>query len=313
MLDKIFTLSFLTALLASGMRMAVPLMYAGLGEMVSEKSGVLNIGMEGIMICGAFFSFAGAYFTGSLFLGLLIGMLAGMIVGLIHAFICVYGKQNQTVSGLAINMIGLGITSYLYKLMCNNYSHMQIDILPQMDIPLLKDIPVIGEAFFQQDILTYVVYILLIAAFVFYRFTRTGLSMAAIGEKPMAADAAGIRVERKQLVACAINGLLGGAGGAYLIIAQLGLFSDNMTAGRGYIALATVILGRYNPGGVFLASLLFGVATGAQIRLQALGVQLPMQLLAMLPYVITLLALLATARRSREPESLAVPYIRGGR
>lgn len=313
MLDKIFDYAFLTALLASGVRMAIPLMYAGLGEMVSEKSGVLNIGMEGVMLCGAFFSFAGAYFTGSQYLGLLIGMLAGMIVGLIHAFVCVYGKQNQTVSGLAINMIGLGITSYLYKLMCNNFSHMEIEIIPQLCIPYLEDIPVIGPALFQRDLLAYVIYILMIAAFIFYRYTRTGLSMAAIGEKPMAADAAGIHVERKQVIACAINGLLGGAGGAYMIIAQLGLFSDNMTAGRGYIALATVILGRYCPGGVFLAALLFGVANGAQIRLQALGVELPMQLLAMLPYVITLLALLATSRRSREPESLAKPYIRGGR
>jgi len=313
MLDKIFTYSFLTALLASGVRMAIPLMYAGLGEMVSEKSGVLNIGLEGVMLCGAFFSFAGAYFTGSAYIGLAIGMLAGMIVGLIHAVVCVHGKQNQTVSGLAINMIGLGITSYLYKLMCNNFSHMEIEIIPQLCIPGLQDIPVIGPALFQRDILAYVIYVLLILAFIFYRYTRTGLSMAAVGEKPMAADAAGIHVERKQFIACAINGLLGGAGGAYMIIAQLGLFSDNMTAGRGYIALATVILGRYTPGGVFLAALLFGVANGAQIRLQALGVELPMQLLAMLPYVITLLALLATARRSREPESLGVPYIRGGR
>lgn len=313
MLDKIFTLTFLTALLASGVRMAVPLMYAGLGEMISEKSGVLNIGLEGVMICGAFFSFAGTFFTGSLVLGMIFGMLAGMVISLIHALVCVYGKQNQTVSGLALNMVGLGITSYLYKLMCGRFPHMEIDVLPKHNVPLLCDIPVIGPAFFQQDILAYAIYILLILAFVFYRYTRTGLSMAAIGEKPMAADAAGIHVERKQLIACALNGLLGGAGGAYMTIAQLGLFSDNMTAGRGYIALATVILGRYCPGGVFLAALLFGVANGAQIRLQALGVALPMQLLAMLPYVITLLALLLTSGRSREPESLATPYIRGGR
>ena len=313
MLEKILTLSFLTALLSSGVRMAVPLFFAGLGEMVSEKSGVLNIGMEGVMLCGAFFSFAVAYYTGSLFAGLLGGMLAGMLVGMLHALLCVKGKQNQTVSGLAINMIGLGITSYLYKLMCNQNSHMQIDILPQLNVPCLSNIPVIGPAFFQQDILAYVAYLLLIGAFIFYRFTRTGLNMAAIGEKPMAADAAGIQVERKQWIACAVNGLLGGAGGAYMILAQLGLFADNMTAGRGYIALAVVILGRYCPGGVFLASLLFGVANGAQIRLQALGSTLPMQLLAMLPYVITLVALLITSGRSREPESLAKPYIRGGR
>ena len=313
MLEKVLTASFLTALLTSGVRMAVPLMYAGLGEMVSEKSGVLNIGMEGVMLCGAFFSFAGAYFTGSLVLGLIIGMIAGMLVSLLHALLCVKGKQNQTVSGLAINMIGLGITSYLYKLMCNNFSHMQTPVLPQVDFPLLCKIPIIGPAFFQQDLLTYVVYILILAAFVFYRYTRLGLNMAAIGEKPMAADAAGINVERLQWIACAINGILGGAGGAYLIVSQLGLFSDNMTAGRGYIALAVVILGRYCPGGVFLASLLFGVANGAQIRLQALGIELPLQLLAMLPYIITLIALLITSGRSREPESLAKPYIRGGR
>lgn len=313
MLEKMLTVSFLTALLSSGVRMAAPLMYAGLGEMVSEKSGVLNIGMEGVMLCGAFFSFAAAYFTGSLALGFLCGMLAGMLVGLLHALLCVKGKQNQTVSGLAINMIGLGITSYLYKLLCSANSHMQISTLPQLDVPLLSRIPVIGPAFFQQDLLAYVIYILLIAAFVFYRYTRVGLNMAAIGEKPMAADAAGIHVEKFQWIACAVNGLLGGAGGAYMIIAQLGLFSDNMTAGRGYIALAVVILGRYSPIGVFLAALLFGVANGAQIRLQALGSTLPMQLLAMLPYVITLLALLLTSGRSREPESLAKPYIRGGR
>lgn len=313
MLDKILTLGFLTALISAGVRMAVPLMYAGLGEMISEKSGVLNIGMEGVMLCGAFFSFAGAFYTGSLALGLLCGMLGGMLMSALHALLCVRGKQNQTVSGLAINMIALGLTSYLYKLMCAGNAHMQIETLPVLPIPLLCDIPVIGQAFFQQDFLCYAVYILLALAFVFYRFTGAGLKMAAIGEKPMAADAAGVRVERCQWIACLVNGLLGGAGGAYLIVAQLGLFADNMTAGRGYIALAAVILGRYSPIGVFFASLLFGAANAAQIRLQALGVDIPMQALAMLPYVITLCALLLSAGRGRAPEALSKPYIRGGR
>ena len=313
MLEKILTWSFLTALLASGVRMAIPLMLGGLGEMVSERSGVLNIGMEGVMLCGAFFSFAGAYYTHSLLVGLIVGMLAGAGVSLLHALLCVRGKQNQTVSGLALNMLGLGLTSYLYKLMCNSGEQLQVGMLPKIDLPLLSRIPVLGEAFFQQDILAYVTYLLLIAAFVFYRFTRAGLSMKAIGENPMAADAAGIPVERTQMLSCLVNGLLGGAGGAYLIVAQLGLFTDNMTAGRGYIALAAVILGRYSPQGVFLAALLFGVANAAQIRLQALGSTVPMQALAMLPYVITLCALMLTCGRSREPEALAKPYIRGGR
>ena len=313
MLDTILTWSFWTALLASGVRMAMPLLYAGLGEMVSERSGVLNIGMEGVILCGAFFSFAGAYYTGSLALGLLIGMAGGAVISLIHGLLCVHGKQNQTVSGLALNMLALGLTSFLYKLMFNSGERMQIPVLPKVPLPLLSRIPLIGEALFNQDILAYIAYLLVIAAFLLIRFTRFGLSMTAIGENPMAADAAGIHVEKRQMLACLVNGLLGGAGGAYLIIAQLGLFNDNLTAGRGYIALATVILGRYSPVGVFLAALLFGIANAVEIRLQALGVHLPTQALAMLPYIITLFALLLTSGRSREPEALAKPYIRGGR
>ena len=313
MAETILTWSFWTALLASGLRMAMPLLYAGLGEMVSERSGVLNIGMEGVMLCGAFFSFAGAYYSGSLALGILCGMLGGTVISLIHAFLCVRGKQNQTVSGLALNMLALGLTSYLYKLMCNTGEHLQTGVLGKIDLPLLQRIPVIGEALFSQDIMAYIAYLLVIAAFVIYRYTRVGLNLSAIGENPMAADAAGVRVERRQFIACLTGGLMGGAGGAYLTIAQLGLFSDNMTAGRGYIALAAVILGRYSPSGVLLASLLFGLANAAQIRLQAVNNDIPVQALAMLPYVITLAALLVTGGRSREPEALAKPFLRGGR
>lgn len=313
MSDTILTWSFWTALLASGVRMAMPLLYGGLGEMISERSGVLNIGMEGVMLCGAFFSFAGAYYTGSLALGVLLGMLGGALISLIHGLLCVRGKQNQTVSGLALNMLALGLTSYLYKLMCNTGEHLQTGVLPKIELPLLSRIPVLGEALFSQDIMAYIAYLLILAAFIIYRFTRFGMNLSAIGENPMAADAAGIRVERRQVIATLLGGLLGGAGGAYLTIAQLGLFSDNMTAGRGYIALAAVILGRYSPTGVLLASLLFGLANAAQIRLQAFNSSIPVQALAMLPYVITLAALLITSGRSREPEALAKPYIRGGR
>ena len=313
MSDSLTTLAFWTALLASAVRMAMPLLFAGLGEMVSERSGILNIGMEGVMLCGAFFSFAAAYYTGSLWLGLLCGMAGGAFISLIHGFLCVRGKQNQTVSGLALNMLALGLTSYLYKLMCNTGEHLKTAVLPKAEVPLLKHIPLLGEAFFCQDALAYIAYALLAVAFVIYRFTRVGLSLSAIGENPMAADAAGIQVEKRQLIACLIGGLLGGAGGAYLTLAQLGLFSDNMTAGRGYIALAAVILGRYSPTGVLLASLLFGLANAAQIRLQAVSTDIPVQALAMLPYLITLAALLFSSGHSREPEALAKPYIRGGR
>ena len=165
----------------------------------------------------------------------------------------------------------------------------------------------------RKRILAYIAYLLVIAAFILVRYTKLGLSMTSIGENPMAADAAGVHVEKRQMIACLCNGILGSAGGAYLVIAQLGLFNDNLTAGRGYIALAAVILGRYSPTGVLLASLLFGIANAVEIRLQALGVHLPSQALAMLPYIITLCALLLTSGRNRQPEALGTPYIRGGR
>jgi len=313
MSDNMLSLAFWTALLASAVRMAMPLLYAGLGEMISERSGVLNIGMEGVMLCGAFFSFAAAYYTGSLWVGLLCGMAGGAMISLIHGLLCVRGKQNQTVSGLALNMLALGLTSYLYKLMCNTGAHLQTAVLPKVSLPLLSRLPLLGEAFFSQDAMAYIALLLLIVIFVIYRFTRAGLSLSAIGENPMAADAAGIQVEKRQMLCCLLGGLLGGAGGAYLTLAQLGLFSDNMTAGRGYIALAAVILGRYSPTGVFLAAMLFGLANAAQIRLQAATNAIPVQALAMLPYLITLVALLLSSGRSREPEALAKPYIRGGR
>lgn len=313
MLDTVLTWSFLAALLASGIRMAMPLVYAGLGEMVSERSGVLNIGMEGVMLCGAFFAFAGTYFTDSLLLGMLAGMLGGALISMLHALVSVCGKQNQTVSGLAMNMLALGLTSYLYRLMFGGGEHLQVRVMPKADIPLLSDIPVIGEAFFSHDILAYIGFLLTIVFFVLIRYTRLGLNTTAIGDNPMAADTAGVHVERRQLIASFVSGLLGGAGGAYMTIAQLGLFNDNLTAGRGYIALAAVILGRYSPVGVFLAALLFGIANALEIRIQALGVQIPTQALAMLPYVITLLALLLTSGRNKAPEALAKPYIRGSR
>lgn len=313
MLAQIFTLSFFTALLTATVRMAVPLLYASLGETFLEKAGILNIGLEGVMLSGAFFSFAGAYASNSLMIGLLCGILGGILVTAIHGFLCIHLKKNQSVSGIALNMFMLGITSFLYKLMSNDQSYQQIETFKTIKIPLLGDIPLIGNALFHQDILTYVVYILIIAAFIFYKKTSIGLNFTAVGEHPRAADAAGIPVYRYQWTAILVNGMLGGIGGASLVLVQLGKFSENMISGRGYIALAAVILGRYTPFGVFGAALLFGGANALQIRLQTLGVAIPTNALAMLPYIITLGALLISAGRSSEPKNLGNAYIRGSR
>lgn len=313
MLDTILTVSFLAAFLSAAVRLAVPLIYAGLGEIIAEKSGILNIGMEGVMLSGAFFSFAGAWLSGSLLVGLLCGMLGGMSVSMLHGLLSIRLAKDQSVSGLALNMLMLGVTSFLFKLLSSGQSYQQIETMSTVPLPLLSQIPLIGDAFFNRDLLTYLLYILVILTYFFYRYTNAGLSLAAVGEHPRAAESAGVNVHRCQWISMAVNGLLGGVGGAYLVLVQLGVFTENMISGRGYIALATVILGRYTPFGMFGAALLFGTANALQIRLQTIGVSVSPFLLAMLPYLITLLAMLGTVGKDNRPESLSKAYIKGSR
>ncbi|MBP8639380.1 MAG: ABC transporter permease [Oscillospiraceae bacterium] len=313
MIEQILSISFMTAFLSATVRLAVPLIYGGLGEIISEKSGILNIGIEGVMLSGAFFSFAGAWYSHSLLVGLLCGMLGGVLVSALHALLTIRLAQDQSVSGLALNLLMLGVTSFLFKLISSGQNYQQIKPLSTIKIPLLSQIPVVGEAFFNCDILTYMVYALLILAFYFYRKTNLGLSFTSVGENPRAAEAAGIPVHKYQWLAMILNGILGGIGGSYLVLAQLGVFTENMISGRGYIALATVILGRYTPFGMFGAALLFGAANALQIRLQTIGLPISPFLLAILPYAITLFAILGAIGKNSQPEALNKPYIKGSR
>ena len=313
MIQQIFSLGFLTAFLSAAVRLAMPLMYGGLGETIAEKSGILNIGMEGVMISGAFFSFAGAWFSGSSLVGLLCGMLGGMLVSALHALLTIRLAQDQSVTGLALNMLMLGVTSFLFKLMSAGQSYQQVETLPTVALPGLSALPLIGDAFFNRDILTYALYALLVLVWLFYRKTNLGLSFQAIGENPRAAASAGVPVHGYQWLAMLANGLLGGVGGAYLVLVQLGVFTMDMTAGRGYIALATVILGRYTPFGMFGAALLFGAANAMQIRLQTIGLSVSPYLLNILPYAITLAAMLLAIGKNSQPEALGKPYIKGSR
>lgn len=313
MLSEILTIGFLTAFLSATVRLAIPLIYGGLGETIAEKTGILNIGMEGVMLSGAFFSFAGAWFSGNLFVGLLCGMLGGLAVSLLHGFLSIFLAKDQSVSGLALNMFMLGVTGFLYKLMSTGQDYQQIDTFQTMPIPVLSKIPLIGEAFFNRDILTYMLYVLLILTWLFYKKTNYGLSFAAIGEHPRAAASAGIPVHKYQWIAMIFNGILGGIGGAYLVLVQLGVFTENMISGRGYIALATVILGRYTPFGMFGAAILFGAANALQIRLQTIGIAVSPFLLGILPYAITLIAMIGSIGKNTKPEALSEPYIKGAR
>ena len=313
MVQQILSIGFLTTFLSAAVRLAMPLMYAGLGETISEKSGLLNIGMEGVMISGAFFSFVGAWYSGNLLVGLLCGMLGGMLVSALHATLTIRLAKDQSVTGLALNMLMLGVTSFLYKLMSTGQSYQQVKTLPTLAVPMLSQIPILGEAFFNRDLLTYVLYGLLLLAWLFYKYTDIGLSFMSIGENPRAAASAGIPVYRYQWIAMLVNGMLGGVGGAYLVLVQLGVFTVDMTSGRGYIALATVILGRYTPFGMFGAALLFGAANALQIRLQTIGVSISPFLLNILPYAITLVAMLLAIGKNNQPEALSKPYIKGSR
>ena len=278
MLQQIFSLSFMTAFLAAAVRLAVPLMYGGIGETIAEKSGILNIGMEGVMLSGAFFSFAGAWYSGNLFVGLLCGMAGGLVVSLLHGLLSITLIQNQSVSGLAINMLMLGVTSFLFKLMSNGQGYQQIETFPNIAIPGLSKIPLIGDAFFNCDFLTYILYVLLILTWVFYKKTNLGLSFMAVGEHPRAAESAGIQVKKYRWIVMVFNGILGGIG-----------------------------------GGMFGAALLFGAANALQIRLQTIGVSISPFLLAILPYALTLIAMLGAAGKNSEPEALAKPYVKGSR
>lgn len=277
-MSELLQLTFWATFLSAAVRTAIPILCASIGEDISEKAGIINVGLEAVMLVGAFFGFAAAYLTRSLFWGFVVGMLAGMLLSLLHAFLSVYLKQDQNVAGVALNLLATGLTSYIFQLMVTGMGS-QIETLKSVPIPLLSKIPLIGDALFNKDIVVYFSYLLVVFLVFYYKKTIWGMSLCAVGENPRAADAVGISVYKNQYMAAAVNGLLGGLGGAYLLLGQLGIFFENITAGRGYIALTVVVFGRRNPIGILLAALFFGAAEAFQFRLQILGISLPIQVL----------------------------------
>lgn len=307
-------LQFMGTLITAAVTMSIPLTLAGIGEIISEKAGILNIGMEANMLSGAFFSFAFAYISGSLVFGVLGGVIGGVLVCMLHAFISVNLHQDQTVVGISLNIFLLGVTSYLLKmLVAGNPDYPKIQTFSRLPIPLLNDIPVIGKAFFNQDIFAYFTYLLIIVSIVFLYRTQWGASLHAVGEHPRAADTVGINVFKVQYTAAFVNGVLSGLAGAYMSLVQLGVFTENMTAGRGYIVLAVVIFGRRNPLRTWIAAILFGASEAMQFRLQAIGVAIPSQILNMLPYAITIVVLILSSGKHRDPAHLGKPYMRNSR
>jgi simple sugar transport system permease protein len=308
---------FTVALFASTIRAATPLILAALGGIFSERSGVVNIALEGIMLCGAFFAMMVSYFANqfglpplaSAVLGMVGAMVFGLLISLIHAVVSIRFRANQVVSGVAINILALGLTGFLLQRIFNTSGNSpSVPNLPAAPIPGLASIPILGPIFFNQPPIVYLALLAVpLAAFVLFRLPL-GLRIRAVGEHPKAADTVGVDVFKLRYLGVGLSGVLAGLGGAYLSIGQLNIFTEGMTNGRGFIALAAVIFGKWNPWGALGACLLFGLADAVQISLQNAGVNIPSDFLLMLPYVLTLVALTGFIGRSNPPAAAGVPY-----
>lgn len=293
-----------TAFLEAGVRTATPLAYAALGELVVERAGVINIGLEGAIIGGAFGAlvFAGA---GGVSLGFAGAALAGVLVAALFALFVVTLRTDQIITGTAMSMLGLGLTGTLYRTMYGSAgASLHTPTIAPAPVPGLSTIPVIGPALFDQPVVTYALYALVPAlAWWFYR-SVAGLALRAVGEYPEAARAAGISPDRVQWAALLFGGAMGGIGGGTLVLAQVGTFAEGMSAGRGFIAIAIVVLGRWRPFGVAGAALLFGAASALQTLAQTTGWAMPYQLPLAFPYVLTLVLLASARARTAAPVAL---------
>jgi simple sugar transport system permease protein len=299
-----------SALVAAMLRFATPLIFGALGGIVSERSGVVNIGIEGMMLTGAFFGIFGADLTGSWLLGLVCAMAAGAVIALVHAVFSITLRADQIVSGVAINLLALGVTGYVFV---EHYGAEgtpdDIPRAPDITLPLIRDVGFVGDAIGRMNLLTWLALITVAGLAVFLFRTPQGLRLRAIGEQPRAAETVGLSVIRTRYLAVVASGVLAAVGGAYLSIGFLGSFNQNMTAGRGYIALAAVIFGAWRPGGALAAALLFGFSSALAQRLPAFS-ESTATLFQALPYVLTLIAVAGVIGRSRPPAAVGQPYTR---
>lgn len=309
----VFDAVTLGLLLASAARLAAPILLAALGELVSERAGTLNIGLEGLVLFGAFGAVFGLQCTSLPYAGLLAGALAGVGAASLLALSAVILRADSIVLGIGFNIFALGATSLLRELLLSPAFRVpSLRAISTYRIPLLSEIPVIGRAFFSQSPVLYAGVLLAIVIWAVFRYSRIGLLVRAVGEGASAADAAGVSVTGVRFAALLFTGLLAGVAGAYLaLVASGGIFTDNITAGRGYLAVAIVIFARWNPLWVILASVLFGCADALQYQGQAIGLSIPPPLLLMFPFLLALVAWTIMGRSRGGPGDLGVPFLRG--
>jgi len=299
-------------LLSATIMMGTPLLFGALAEVIAERTGMMVTAIEGIFLMGAWAGFVGGYLSGSLTLGFLSAMLAGLLVAALYGWICIYLKQHQVVTGVAINLLVVGLCSFLYRVIFGvPITPLTVNPLATIPIPLLSEIPLIGQILFNQTILTYIIYVLApLSYFMLYK-TSIGLTIRSAGENPEAVDVAGINVLRVRFLTVLLAGVMGGVAGAFYSIGFLGMFTTNIIGGRGWIAFAICFLGNWNPKGAVIGTLAFGFAEAIAIYMQSTGnsALFPNELFIALPYIMTIV--LTISRKSFSvPAKLGVPYVK---
>ena len=310
--SEVVTRLFWTSVVAGGLLAGLPLMFTALGETIAERAGVLNIGLEGMMLLGAYVGFLGAYYAHTVWVGYLAGIAAGMLASLFMVVLCVWHGFDQIVVGIAITLAGEGITSVLQGAQFGT-TYPSLGATPTVSIPLLDRIPILGTSLFHQPLVVYLGFGLIGLAAWIFRSTNIGLNLRAAGEKPEALDAAGVGVIATRSFAELACGALAGLGGAYLAISVAGVFTPFITQGQGFMAIVIAMLARGKPLGVALGSFLFGVSLALGTSLQIAGIDISTDVINMLPFITIIVALMLFARRAYLPPALAVPYVRGAR
>jgi ABC-type uncharacterized transport system permease subunit len=300
----------LTGMLVSSVISATPIALAALSGIYSERSGVVNIGIEGMMLMGSFVSVVVASVTHNLTLGFLAGAVSGLILGALHAVLSIRYRINQIISGTGIIILALGITNFLYRTFLNPNPNLNNSgkILSALPIPFLWRIPVIGPILFNQSPVIYIMFLMILFTHFFFNYTKWGLRIRSVGENPKAADTLGINVFPLRYLSVLISGTIAGFAGAHMSIGQIGFFSESMSAGKGFLGLAAMIFGNWNPGGAFLGSIIFGFFDSWQDKLSILQVGIPSEFLGMAPYIATMIVLAGFIGRARMPASDGTPY-----
>ncbi|MEF3355153.1 ABC transporter permease [Paenibacillus sp. GYB006] len=294
---------------ASAIRLSIPLLLAALGVLFMSRSGILNIGMEGMILIGALSGVLGAYYGGSVWAGLATSIIVCGIAGLVFAFLTVTTGADQVIIGTALNLLGLGLTTVFGRsLLGMGTEAIRVDAIPAPSLPFLQQLPWVGPALFEQNLLAYLAFLLVpITSILLYK-TKWGLTVRAVGENPLATDTLGVRVHRVRYTCCLIGGMFAGLAGCALSLGILNQFTENMVAGRGFIALSAVIFGRWTPSGTLFTSLLFGSADALQLRFQSFGIEIPYQFMLMFPYILTMVALAWFSGNAKQPAATGKPY-----